>query len=247
MKAVKAATILGGALLMAACNLVAGAREGDEAKAGPSVRKDFQVASFDRVSLAGSHNVVVTVGSAPSVRAEGDAETLELLEVKVENGVLHVGTRNGKGKWFSDKGHRSATIYVTAPAIAAASIGGSGDMKIDKVEGERFAASIGGSGDMEIGSIKVGDAAFSIAGSGNIRGSGTAQSASISVAGSGDIGLQDLEARRATISVVGSGDIRAKAMESADVSVMGSGDVELAGPAKCNINKMGSGDVRCTG
>ena len=218
MRAVKAVTILGGALLMAACGFSAGAQEGEEEKAGPSVRKDYQVGSFDRVALGGSHNVVVTVGGAPSVRAEGDAETLDRLEIKVENGILHIGHKNEDGKrWFGGRNHRSATIYVTAPAIAGASIGGSGDLKIDKVQGERFAASIGGSGDMEIGSIRVNEADFSIAGSGDIRGSGAAERSNISIAGNGDIGLQDLETKRMTVSIVGNGDVRARATDRKSV------------------------------
>lgn len=243
----KAAMILGSILLLGACNMAADAQEGEGGGGGQAGRRDFPVGSFDRVSLAGSHNVIVTVGGAPSVRAEGDSEVLERLEVKVENGELKIGTR--KGKWSMGFKHdrKKVTVYVTAPAIAGASIGGSGDMKVDKVEGQRFAASVAGSGDLDIGSLRVNEANFSIAGSGAIRAAGTAQTSNISVAGSGDVDVQGVETRRASVSVVGSGDVRAKAMETADVSIMGSGDVELAGTAKCNVSKMGSGDVRCTG
>jgi hypothetical protein len=244
----KGALITVGVLLLAACNMSADAQHGESGKGGGKTsQRSYQVGSFDRVSLAGSTNVVVSVGAAPSVRAEGDSELLERLEVKVENGELIIGTR--KGKWSMGFNHDRAavTVYVTAPALAAASISGSGDMKIDKVEGGKFTASIGGSGDLDIASLRVGAAAFSIAGSGGIRGAGTAETATISVAGSGDVRLEGLEARRASVSVVGSGDVRAKAMETAEISVTGSGDVELAGTAKCTVNKVGSGDVRCTG
>ena len=50
---------------------------------------------------------------------------------------------------------RPVTVYVTAPALQGAAIGGSGDMRIDKVESPRFAASIGGSGDIEIAALRV--------------------------------------------------------------------------------------------
>jgi hypothetical protein len=244
----KGAMILVGVGLLAACNMTAEAQHGESGNgSGKASQRSYQVGSFDRISLAGSHNVVVSVGAAPSVRAEGDSELLERLDVRVENGELRIGTR--KGKWSMGFGSQRAalTVYVTAPSLAAASIAGSGDMKVDKVEGGKFAASIAGSGDLDIASLRVGAADFSIAGSGGISGAGNAETTTISVAGSGDIRLEGLEARRAKVSVMGSGDVRAKAMETADVSVMGSGDVELAGTAKCTVNKKGSGDVRCTG
>ena len=239
------ALILGSVLLLAACNFAADAQNhGDEQSHGDG-RRDFQVAAFDRVSLGGSHNVIVTVGGAPSVRAEGDLAMIDRLDIKVENGELLIGTKRGFSmSWKSH--HKPLTIYVTVPALAAASIGGSGDMKIDKVEGAHFAASIGGSGDMEIAALQVGDARFSVAGSGAISARGRAQSSESSIAGSGDLRLQDFEVQRARVSVVGSGDVRARATETADVSIAGSGDVELSGGAQCKVSRMGSGDVRCT-
>ena len=81
------------------------------------------------------------------------------------------------------------TVYVTAPALEAASIGGSGDMRIDRIQAARFAASIAGSGDLEIGALQAREADFSIAGSGGIRAAGRAEQAEISIAGSGNVAL----------------------------------------------------------
>ena len=97
-------------------------------------QRDFQVGAFDRVALAGSHDVVVTVGGAPSVRAEGDAEALERLDIRVENGELRIGIASAAA------GSRSATIAASpstspCPALDGASIGGSGDIRIDRVAG----------------------------------------------------------------------------------------------------------------
>lgn len=242
----RAAVILLSTIALAACNMVADAQEGDAAPASvQGTQRTYQVGSFDSVSLGGHHNVVVQVGPAASVRAEGSAEDLERLEIRVKDGDLHIGTR--KGKWgvnFNSR-HDPVTVYVTTPALAAAAIGGSGDMRIDKVEGGEFSASIGGSGDIDVASLKVKQASFAIAGSGTIRAAGTAGATDISVAGSGDVDVAGLESREASVSIVGSGDVRARAMETASVSIMGSGDVAMSGTAKCSISKMGSGDVRC--
>ncbi len=235
--------ILGSMLLLGACNFSADAKEAEAG--GEQIKRDYQLAGFDRVALGGPHDVIVTVGGAHSVRAEGDSRLIERLEVKVENGELTIGHKDRMS--FGWKNHKPVTIYVTAPSLRAASIGGSGNIKVDKVAGKSFAAAIGGSGDIDLASLTVEEAVFSIGGSGNIRAVGTAGSSQASIAGSGDLDLGRLEARRAKVSIAGSGNVSARATEAADISIVGSGDVTMAGGAKCNISKMGSGEARCTG
>lgn len=238
--AILAASVLAAAL--AACT--AGAQEGQEGR-DEQASRNFQVGAFQSVSLTGSPDVIVTVGGAPSVRAEGDARLIERLEIRVENGDLKIGFRESSSWNFGFSRDRHVTIHVTAPALGAAALTGSGDMRIDRVEGDRFAAAVTGSGDLEIAQLRAGAASFSLTGSGGIRAAGAAQSASIHVAGSGDIDLGGLEIRSAEVSLMGSGDITARAMETAQVRLMGSGDVAITGPARCSIDKRGSGDVRC--
>lgn len=231
-------------LAIAACGMSADAQEGEGT--GRVSKQDFQVGAFEGVALAGSHDVVVTVGGASAVRAEGDAEIIEKLDIRVENGTLRIGTKKGSS-WSSGfmRNRAPVTVYVTMPSITSAAVAGSGDMRIDKVEGKDFEASIAGSGDLEIAAMRVEQADFSIAGSGDIKASGNTGIAKVSIAGSGDVDLAGVEAREANVSIVGSGGVQAKASETADISIMGSGDVAIAGGAKCTISKRGSGEVRC--
>jgi hypothetical protein len=244
----RAALILIPALAMAACGFGADAQEGKPSRGDTRMaQRTYEVGTFDSVSLGGHHNVIMSVGPAPSVRAEGPTAELDRLDIKVEDGDLHIRTKKDRD-WFGSRRRRGpVTVYVTTPALSAASIGGSGDMRIDQVEGASFAASIEGSGDMQIGSLQVGEADFSVAGSGGIRAAGSAEQTSVSIAGSGDVALDGLETRHASVSIVGSGDVGVRAMETADVSIMGSGDVNIGGSARCSVSKMGSGDVRCGG
>ena len=235
--------LLSAAALVSACHS-AGSAEGT----GPVVQRDFPVAgAFDKIALAGSPNVVVTVGPAASVRAEGDAEILDRLEIINDNGQLRIGLRNGSGSWFSWRNHQRLTVHVTLPALAAASIAGSGDMRVDRVQGPAFAASVTGSGDLNIATIAAEQASFTVTGSGDITAAGHVRQASASVTGSGDLHLAMLETEAATIAVAGSGGIGIRATQTAAIDLRGSGDINVAGPARCTINKSGSGDVRCGG
>jgi DUF4097 and DUF4098 domain-containing protein YvlB len=233
--------LLGAAALVTACHS-AGSAEGT----GPVAQRDFPVAgAFDKIALSGSPDVVVTVGAAASVRAEGEADQLDRLEIVNVNGQLQIGLRNTSGSWFSWGHHRGVTVHVTLPALAGASINGSGDMRIDRVQGPAFAGSVTGSGDMTIANLTADQASFTVTGSGDITAAGHARQATGSVTGSGDLHLAQLETEAATLALAGSGDIGIRATQTAAVELRGSGDITVAGPAHCTISKSGSGDVRC--
>ena len=237
----RATALLSATLFATACHAVGSAEE-----TGPVVQRDFPVAgTFDKIALAGSPDVIVTVGGAASVRAEGEAELLDRLEIVNDNGQLRIGLKNGPGSWFSWGSHRGITVHVTIPALAGASIAGSGDMRIDRVQGPAFAGSVTGSGDMNIAAMTADQASFTINGSGDITAAGHARQATASVVGSGDLRLAQLEAAAATLALAGSGNIGIRATQSAAIELRGSGDVTVAGPAHCTISKSGSGDVRC--
>lgn len=242
------AAILMSTLAIAACNMGANAQErGGVGDGGPVTQRSYQLSGFDAVGSGGSQEVIVTVGGAHSVRAEGPTEALDRLEIKVEDGTLKIGNKkssNWNVGWNRDR--PKTIVYVTLPAIRSVAVAGSGDMRVDRVQGDSFQSSIAGSGDIEIGQVQVAQAKFSVAGSGNIKAAGTAQTSSVSIAGSGDVDLGGLQVRTASASVAGSGDIRIHASDTADISIVGSGDVEVGGSAKCNVSRRGSGEVRCT-
>lgn len=239
------AMILVSTLVLAACNMVAEAQGGSDRASGPVTQRSYDLTGFDEVALAGSQDVIVAVGGAHAVRAEGPAEVLDRLDIRVEGDTLRVGMKKGNWSWSSDRPR--TRIFVTLPALRAAAVAGSGDMQVDRVAGNSFSASVAGSGDLQIAELKVGEAQFSVAGSGDIRAVGTAERSNVSVAGSGDVDTSGLQVRTTSASVVGSGDVRVHASDTANVSIVGSGDVWVAGSARCTINKRGSGEVHCTG
>jgi hypothetical protein len=227
-------------LLLGACSM----GEASESK-GVHGSRDFAVGAFQKISLTGSPNVVVAVGGAPSVRAEGDVAMLEKLDIRVEDGILRIGYKKGNWSLGWGKDHGPVTVHVSAPSLTGAEVAGSGDMKIDKVEGGDFAGEIAGSGEIELASLRARNASFSIAGSGGVTASGSAETAAFEIAGSGDVHASGLQVRRAKVSIAGSGNVEAHAVETASIDIMGSGDAIITGGAKCSVNKMGSGDVRC--
>lgn len=211
---------------------------------GTGTSRSYAAAGFDQIDVRGSDDVDVRVGSDFAIRATGPADLLDKLEVVKDGTTLKIGRKGNGIAWGGDNG-REVKVMVMMPTIRGASISGSGDLAIDRVEADDFGASTSGSGDMTIGRLAAKAAHFSIAGSGTITASGTADRAEMQVSGSGDIDAEGLTTSRAHVSVTGSGDVSTTVNGPVDVSVMGSGDVEIGGDPTCTVSRTGSGEVRC--
>lgn len=224
---------------LAACSAYA---DGVPAR-GSDTSRSFAVAGFTRVEAAGSDTVDVRTGQDFSVRADGPKAVLDQLLIERRGDALHIGRK--RGTHWNWGGHDGARIQVTMPRIDAASLAGSGEMRIDAVRGDHFAGAAAGSGSMKIGTLGVKSSRFEVAGSGEVHASGTSDRLDLSVAGSGDVDLSGVKAREANVEVAGSGSVRADIDGPAKVSVVGSGDVVLGDHARCTTSKFGSGTVRC--
>lgn len=238
-----ALAITAAVLPLAACNFANGTSGDVVQPSGSGSTRNFDVSGFTGVSLRGADDVEVRTGAAFAVVAEGDSALLDRLEIRKDGDTLRVGRKEGEWRWGGSKG---AKITVTMPRLLNASVAGSGDMTVDRAEGD-FNGSIAGSGNLSIAQLRGGKADLSIAGSGDLRiAAGEAREIDASVAGSGDIDAPALKAGRADLSIAGSGNIRARITGEADISIVGSGDVELTGGARCSVSKMGSGSARCS-
>ena len=230
------------ALALGACHVGGNAEDKD---AGPKVSRNYQVAAFDRIAVAGPYDVKVVTGGKPGISASGNQKLLDETDVVVEGGVLKIMPKKKKGMRWGWSSNGSATFTVNAAALKGASIAGSGGIAIDKVVGD-FGGDVAGSGDLKIASVAGGKVKLAIAGSGDVQAAGNADSVDIEIAGSGGVDAKGLATRAASVSIAGSGSVSVQARETAAVSIVGSGDVDVTGGAKCRVEKAGSGDVRCS-
>ncbi|MCP3730387.1 DUF2807 domain-containing protein [Sphingomonas sp. MG17] len=228
---------------LAACGMANGMSGEVVQPSGSGGTRTFDVAGFTGVALLGADDVEVRHGASFAVSAQGDSALLDKLEIRKDGDTLKIGRKDGDWNWGGDTG---AKITVTLPRLTAASLAGSGDMTVDRAEGD-FRGAVAGSGDLKIAQLGGGKAGLSIAGSGDI-GVAAGQAAEISarIAGSGNIDAAGVKAERGNVSIAGSGSVRAQFTGEAKVSIVGSGDVEVTGGAKCQVSQMGSGTARCS-
>ena len=240
MKRALAFGIVGAAVATAACS------EARSENGGPTVDRSYTVGDFDKVELAGAYDADIRVGGAPSVKASGSQKAIDDLEVVVENGALVLRHKKKMNFGWSNN-HGKIKVVVTVPALRAAELSGSGDLRVDKVTGDAFDAGIAGSGNLTVGNVAVNRLKMSVAGSGNAEATGgRAKAVEYNIAGSGGINAKGVAAETAAASIAGSGNIDGQATATASVNIMGSGNVNLTGGAKCTVSKAGSGNANCS-
>ena len=215
--------------------------------AGPDATRTYNVGNFRQIEVAGPYDVDVRTGGKPSVAASGSERLIEHTRVEVDGDKLIIRPKR-RGGWFSFgwSSHGKARFTITTSELNATTIAGSGDVRIDRVQGAEFKGVVAGSGGIDVANVDVQSLKLSIAGSGGIKGGGKAKAADYNIAGSGSIDGGGIATEQAKITIAGSGDVKAHATVTADVSIMGSGDVNVTGGAKCNVSKAGSGGVHCS-
>lgn len=222
----------------------------DETPAADEVARSAQdwssLKDFTAIDATGPDNVAVTIGSTFSVKADGDAQAVADLDIKVQGDKLVIG-RKSKGNWSWDRkdGDRGATVHVTMPAIRSADLTGAGDFDLDKAEGDSLSLSLTGAGDFRIGAVKLKSLSTDITGAGSVKIAGAADEATLSITGAGDIDAEALKVGRAKIDILGAGDIDIASDGQVAISIMGPGDVTVKGKAQCTTKGVGPGEARC--
>ncbi|MGB5078959.1 MAG: head GIN domain-containing protein [Sphingorhabdus sp.] len=199
--------------------------------------------SFTRLKAMGPDNIIFVTGTTFSIKASGNADSVAKLRYRVEDGTIIIGREKGK---YWGKNSEGATITVTAPTLAKASLAGSGDFSADKMTGDKVVVEIAGSGNLTVTDLVAKEVESNIAGSGDVKLAGKVDKADYDVAGSGSIDAAKLASTNADVSIAGSGNVSLTATGKVDAEIAGSGEITVAGGAKCSSSTIGSGRINCT-
>lgn len=210
---------------------------------GKIVKQQRELGHFRALATSVGGNVEIRMGNNESVSIETDDNILPLVETVVENGTLRI--RPAKRNLNLDT--RTMKIVVQVRTLERVSVGGSGTVDADKLEGESLTFDVGGSGAINVRDLRSESVAISIGGSGNLKASGNTERLQVSIGGSGNVRTEQLAARTATVSIGGSGQATVSATKSLNLSVAGSGDIAYYGDPQISKSIMGSGSIKRLG
>ena len=205
---------------------------------GKVISEERQVPEFNKVSLKGTGNIILTKGESHSLEIKTDDNILPLIETTVSKGKLTISHENYNLK------ATALSYFITVTELHGISILGSGDVQSNsQFSTENFYAEIKGAGDISL-DLNVNNLKTDIAGSGNINLYGKTEFHTASIKGSGKINSFDMESANVSISIKGSGDCRVKASQVLTAEISGSGDVYYKGQPQINSSIKGSGSLK---
>jgi hypothetical protein len=197
------------------------------------------VTGFTGVETHGSIDIEVTQGDF-KVKVESDQNIIPYILTEVTNGRLIVRFKDD----FHGYHYSSAKVFVTAPALNAFEIHGSGNINsIGTIsDNNSMTINVSGSGDVKL-DLHSPSITTETYGSGNITLDGETKDFSTSINGSGDVHAFGLQAENVKTSVHGSGDTEVSASQKLESGIFGSGDVEYKGSPQISTETHGSGSV----
>lgn len=196
--------------------------------------------AFSGIGISISADVYYTPGSKHEIRIEGDADDVDDLITKVENGFLQV---KYPPKW---KIRRSKlTIYISSKELEAVKISGSAKFRSgDPVNADEMDLAVSGSGDIHFEKLTTDEVGVKISGSGDVfLVKGSADELDTKISGSGKLNAESFEVNEFSAGISGSGSIRITVKEELDARISGSGKVYYHGTPRVNSSSSGSGKV----
>jgi hypothetical protein len=203
---------------------------------GNIVETTIKVPSFDGVLLTTDVKVNITQGSPQKVVVSGENNIIDVLFLKVDQGVLEIG--------FTECVNRhNLEIDLTMPDIELVNNSGSGEIYgTNFFDVPEIVLRNTGSGNINLG-LNTDEIDAAISGSGNIDIEGETEYLYSKISGSGDIHAFKLKSNKANVQVTGSGDADVWVIKVLDVKISGSGSVYYKGKPVINFNRTGSGNL----
>lgn len=213
---------------------------------GNIITEERAVSDFTSINILGSGDLIITQGDQCALTVETDDNLMHFVKTEVQGGTLELGfTSAARTKNLQTS--RGFVYYATVRQLEGVTIGGSGRLFAEDVEGEALVIRLSGSGEIRITNLIVSDLTVQIIGSGEIELSGEAGRQSYLLGGSGTINAGDLRGETIEVTIPGSGAVTVWATESLEVNMAGSGSVGYYGDATVTHSILGTGNLSSLG
>jgi hypothetical protein len=199
------------------------------------VTEDRPVSDFNRVSLIGVGDVIITQGEEESLTVRADDNLMQYIKTEVKNGTLILG--------FSDevknkivRPSEGIKFHLSVKQVAGLDVSGAGDINASSLDADRLEIVVGGAGDVNIGSLTAEELVVRIRGAGDAELAGKVVEQDVEINGAGDYRAAKLESQTAIVEINSAGNATIWATDTLDVRISGPSTVEYYGDPQVTKN-----------
>jgi len=196
-----------------------------------------EVSDFDRVTLAGFGQLVITQGDQESLAIEAPQDMLGRIETKVEDGRLSIEFKRTWMDWIDDVltvglSGKPVRYTLTVKRLSDLLIMGAARVQITGLKAEQLAVDLRGTGEIRIASLDAERLDVRLPGAGAVRATGRATEQTITINGAATYQAGDLKSQRVKATLHGLGSATVWAVEELDATIRGVGEVSYYGSPK---------------
>jgi hypothetical protein len=196
------------------------------------------VEDFQGVSVGSGLKARVTVGPK-SLRLSGDAQALERVETRVEDGTLEVSLK--RGFWKSSS---HVTVLLSSPEVTRVEATGGATVEAQVGATPRFAIEASGGGTVSVSGLDTQRLGVEASGGAEVTLQGRADALHAEASGGGDIHGQQLRLKTLEADASGGSEVRASPSERVEAEASGGSTVHIdSQPAQRHVSTSGGSRV----
>jgi predicted small secreted protein len=235
-------------LLLTGCNgIVVFGKGGKTIRASDTLMSETREASgFTAIDMRAAGRLVITQGDVESLAVRGSDNVVPLVKTSVQDGVLVIEMEELVIVTDMDD-FNALTFTIGVKDLAALTVSGAADVKMDGLAASRLKMSISGAGKIDFSGLSVDTLSLVLSGAGDVTLSGETSSASIMLTGVGNIDAARLKVQTADITLQGLGNATLWVMGKLTGSISGAGNIEYYGDPVTDLKATGLGVFKSLG
>lgn len=213
-----------------------------EQGSGNVVKETRPVSGFDRVSLSGIGDVVLTQGDEESLEIEAEDNVIANIKTEVRDRTLYISYE--RKSLLPTKPIR---FLLSMREVRGLESLGVSNLRSDRIDTDQLDITISGTGNIDILRLTADRVSTIISGAGNFEAEGTVDDQKVTLSGAGNYNGEDLQSSSGTVTITGLGKVTIWATEELDVTISGTGGVDYYGSPNIRENISGIGNLNHKG
>lgn len=226
------------AVALASCNLIDRVRVRGN---GKLTAKDYHLKEFKSIEISGEKSLALKKDSVLKVRIETDENLIDLLDVRVNNGVLSVSARDGYWIDPTDK----VRIYVSMPFLKNLRASGASEVQTDGrfAQDEKLGIELSGASEGML-NLRAPDIVAQASGASTLTISGEARNVKADINGASTFNAFDLKTETNTVDASGASTANVFASIQLKAGASGASKIRYKGNPNVSQDISGAGSVK---
>jgi len=213
---------------------------------GKMIEDARQVSNFDKLSLSGIGDLILTQGDQESLRIEGEDNILAQIDTQVKDGTLVISPKDAN--WEESLRPTKRVVYhLNMKNVHQLALTGVGSINIGQLKTDQLEILSSGVEGVDIGNLSAKTLKVALRGEGHCNLAGEVDSQQLELSGTGQYNATKLQSQNAAIDLSGAGSASVWVEQSLTADLSGTGSLYYYGNPQIDKTVTGIGGLNDLG